>query len=115
MGRIEIAAPVVCPPLKAEFLIQESGSVSASCWGIRTPSFRLVWCRHRRDECHEYIRRHGGAVAKSVTGRVTHILNDHGEVGPSKRRKAEAAGIPIVGEDALLALVSAAPKGPGSS
>eukprot|EP00873_Tetraselmis_striata_P016300 jgi/Tetstr1/436564/TSEL_002718.t1 len=68
-----------------------------------------------RDECHEYIRRHGGAVAKSVTGRVTHILNDHGEVGPSKRRKAEAAGIPIVGEDALLALVSAAPKGPGSS
>lgn len=58
-----------------------------------------------REDCYAYIRKHGGDVSKSVTGRVTHILNDHGEVGPAKKRKAADRNIPIVGEDALLALV----------
>jgi hypothetical protein len=58
-----------------------------------------------REDCYAYIRKHGGEVSKSVTGRVTHILNDHGEVGPAKKRKAADRNIPIVGEDTLLALV----------
>ncbi|KAK3272038.1 hypothetical protein CYMTET_19640 [Cymbomonas tetramitiformis] len=58
-----------------------------------------------RNECHEYIKEHGGTFTKSLTKKVTHILHDHGEIGPSKKKQAEERGIPIVGEDYLLQLV----------
>eukprot|EP00976_Prorocentrum_cordatum_P017451 350932-Prorocentrum_minimum.AAC.4 len=61
-----------------------------------------------RKECHEYIEKHGGSVAKSLTKKVTHLLNDHGEVGPAKKKQALQKGIPIVGEDVLFDIVRAA-------
>lgn len=60
-----------------------------------------------RDECAAYIQRHGGQVGKSLTLKTTHILNDHGEVGWSKRKQATARGIPIVSEDVMFQLVRA--------
>jgi hypothetical protein len=61
-----------------------------------------------RKECQEYIEKHGGTTAKTVTAKkVTHLLNDHGEVGPAKKKQAEQKGIPIIGEDTLFDLVRA--------
>uniref|UniRef100_A0A7S2UXF5 3'-5' exonuclease n=1 Tax=Fibrocapsa japonica TaxID=94617 RepID=A0A7S2UXF5_9STRA len=59
-----------------------------------------------RKECWAYIQRHGGSIKKSITKAVTHILNDHGEVGPKKAQQAQKWGIPIVGEDFLLDMVA---------
>jgi NAD-dependent DNA ligase len=60
-----------------------------------------------RDECAAYVKKHGGAMAKSITLKVTHVLTDHGEVGASKRKQAIAKGIPIVSEDVMFELVRA--------
>ena len=54
------------------------------------------------------MERHGGAVSKAVTKKTTHLLNDHGEIGPAKKAKCDKAGVRIVGEDFLLDLVRAA-------
>jgi NAD-dependent DNA ligase len=58
-----------------------------------------------RDEMTKYIQRHGGKVVKSVTNSTTMLINDHGTVGPSKRKKIEAKNIPIVSEDVIFDMV----------
>lgn len=63
-----------------------------------------------RKECEEYILKHGGAMAKSITVKVTHVLNDHGEIGPVKLKQAQAKGIPVVSEDVLFQLVELGSK-----
>ena len=68
-----------------------------------------------REEMSAYVLSHGGKVSKSITKGTTHLVNDHGVVGPSKRMKCEAQGVPVVGEDAIFELVrGAAGSGPGS-
>ena len=62
-----------------------------------------------RDEMHTYVTQHGGKVSKSVTKKVTHLVNDHGEVGPSKKQKCHELNIQIVSEDVILGLVAAKP------
>ena len=52
-----------------------------------------------------YVTKYGGKIVKSVTKAVTHLVNDHGEVGPSKLAKCKKNGVPIVGEDVILELV----------
>merc|ERR1712032_567331 len=61
-----------------------------------------------RKDFEKYVLDHGGKVSKSVTGKVTHLVNDHGETGPSKLTKCKELGIPIVSEDVILSMVSAA-------
>ena len=58
-----------------------------------------------RDELTDYVKKHGGKVGKSITKSTTHLVNDHGVIGPAKRKVCETQGIPIVGEDAILELV----------
>jgi NAD-dependent DNA ligase len=58
-----------------------------------------------RDEMSAYVVSHGGKVAKSITKKTTHLVNDHGAVGPSKLEKCKAQGVPVVGEDHILGLV----------
>ena len=61
-----------------------------------------------RVEMKNYIVRHGGQCVGSISKKVTHLLNDHGEIGPSKKNKCEGFGIPICSEDAIFALVATA-------
>ena len=58
-----------------------------------------------RDQMTKYIQKHGGKVVKSVTNSTTHLINDHGTVGPSKKKKCEAKNIPIVSENVIFELV----------
>ena len=62
----------------------------------------------QRGEMRAYISAHGGRVVKSVSRKVTHLINDHGEVGRSKKSKCDALHIPVVSEDAIFALVRSA-------
>ena len=58
-----------------------------------------------REQMTKYIQKHGGKVVKSVTNSTTHLINDHGTVGPSKRKKCESKKIPIVSENVIFELV----------
>ena len=59
-----------------------------------------------RDQFSDYVIRHGGRTVKSVTRKVTHLVTDHGEAGPSKLKKCSNFGIQIVGEDTILDIVA---------
>ena len=59
-----------------------------------------------RDEFGDYVARHGGRISKSVTRKVTHLVTDHGEAGPSKLKKCSMFGIKVVGEDTILGIVA---------
>jgi len=59
-----------------------------------------------REDMTRYVLAHGGAVRKAITRTTTHLVNDHGSVGPSKLKKCEAQGIPVVSEDVIFGLVA---------
>ena len=61
-----------------------------------------------REQLTAYVEQHGGTCVKAVTKKTTHLLNDHGEVGPAKRAKCEQLGVAMVGEDFILDLVRTA-------
>jgi len=60
-----------------------------------------------RADMEEYVAKHGGKAVKSVSKKVTHLVNDHGETGPSKREKCAKFKISIVSEDVIFDLVRA--------
>jgi len=59
-----------------------------------------------RQDMEQYVKDHGGSVSKSVTKKVTHLVTDHGEAGPSKLAKCKELNIPCVSEDVILKMVS---------
>ncbi|MDT3680624.1 MAG: NAD-dependent DNA ligase LigA [Burkholderiaceae bacterium] len=59
-----------------------------------------------RDEAHEWIRRHGGSVASSVSRKTDFVVA--GEAAGSKLARAQELGIPVLDEAALLRM--AAPR-----
>jgi hypothetical protein len=58
-----------------------------------------------RSDMEDYVKEHGGKVSKTVTSKVTHLVTDHGEAGPSKLAKCKELGIPVVSEDVILQMV----------
>ncbi len=63
-----------------------------------------VFSRHSRDEYKVLIEQYGGKNTSSVTGKTGFILAGD-NMGPEKRKKAEALGIAIVSEDEFLAMI----------
>lgn len=59
-----------------------------------------------RKDLEKYVMEHGGSVSKSVTNKVTHLVTDHGEAGPSKLAKCKELNIPSVSEDVILEMVN---------
>lgn len=53
-----------------------------------------------RDAATEIIERHGGKASSSVSAKTTYVVA--GEKAGSKLARAEALGIKIIDEDALL-------------
>jgi len=58
-----------------------------------------------REDMTSYVEAHGGKVGKAITKGTTHLVNDHGVIGPSKLKKCEAQSVPVVGEDAIFEIV----------
>lgn len=48
--------------------------------------YLCVFVDHR-SECSAYVARHGGGMRSSMSKTITHLLNDHGEIGPSKLKQ----------------------------
>ena len=68
-----------------------------------------------RDEAEDYVKRHGGKVTGSVSGRTSYVLVGM-DCGPSKIKKAKEHGTALIDEDGLFAMVQmradAAPEKP---
>ena len=57
-----------------------------------------------RDEAEDFIRRHGGKVTGSVSGRTSYVLVGM-DCGQSKIKKAREHGTALMDEDGLFAMV----------
>ncbi len=66
-----------------------------------------VFNLHSRDEYKEMIERNGGKNVGSISKKTDFVLAG-ANMGPSKLEKAQKLGIPIVDEEAFLAMLSTA-------
>ena len=57
-----------------------------------------------RSGLKNYIEKHGGKIVSSVSKNTSYIVAGAG-MGPSKKEKAIALGVPILDEHALMGLV----------
>lgn len=64
-----------------------------------------TFSHHSRDEYKEIIQREGGKNAGSISKKTSFVLAGE-NMGPSKREKCEALGIPIMSEDEFLTLIN---------
>lgn len=63
-----------------------------------------TFSQHTRDEYTQIIEQFGGKKVSSISQKTSFILAGE-DMGPSKREKALALGIPLLSEDEFLALV----------
>ncbi|MBN2862117.1 MAG: NAD-dependent DNA ligase LigA [Bacteroidales bacterium] len=63
-----------------------------------------VFQKHTREEYKEIIEKNGGKNIASISGSTSFILAGE-NMGPTKRKKAEDAGIQIMGENEFLTLI----------
>ena len=59
----------------------------------------------RRAEAERLVRGNGGTVKSSVTRELGRLVTNDVESGSSKNRKAREFGIPVIDEDAFLAML----------
>ncbi len=66
-----------------------------------------VFALHSRDEYKQIIEQHGGKNVGSISRKTDYVLAGE-NMGPAKLEKARALGIPVIGENAFLAMVAPA-------
>ena len=64
-----------------------------------------TFSRHSRDEYKELIERNGGRNVGSISKKTDYVLAGE-NMGPAKREKAAALGIPVIDEDTFLAMIA---------
>ena len=65
-----------------------------------------VFARHSRDEYKQMIEQCGGKNVSSISAKTSFVLAGE-DMGPAKRDKARSLNVPIVSEEAFLAMISA--------
>ena len=58
-----------------------------------------------RDELKQLIEQNGGKNVSSISKNTTYVLAGE-KMGPEKRKKADALGIPIIGEDEFREMIN---------
>ena len=64
-----------------------------------------TFSRHSRDEYKDLIERNGGRNVGSISKKTDYVLAGE-NMGPAKREKAAALGIPVIDEDTFLAMIA---------
>ena len=67
-----------------------------------------VFHKHSRDEYKALIERNGGKNVGSISKKTDYVLAGD-NMGPSKREKAAALGIPVIDEDTFLSMLAPSP------
>jgi DNA ligase (NAD+) len=68
-----------------------------------------VFRHHSRDEYKALIERHGGTNVSSISSKTSFVFAGE-NMGPAKLEKARSLGIPIMDEEAFLALIGETPS-----
>lgn len=68
-----------------------------------------TFTHHSRDEYKELIRREGGTNAGSISKKTSFVLAGE-NMGPAKRDKCQALGIPMISEDEFLSILKNSDK-----
>lgn len=68
-----------------------------------------TFTHHSRDEYKEIIEREGGKNSGSISKKTSFVLAGD-NMGPAKREKCEALGIPMLSEDEFLKMISESPE-----
>ncbi len=63
-----------------------------------------TFSHHSRDEYKELIEREGGKNAGSISKKTSFVLAGE-NMGPAKKEKCEALGIPMISEDEFLKMI----------
>ena len=63
-----------------------------------------VFTAFSRDEIKDMIEKHGGRNVGSISAKTDYVLAGE-NMGPSKLKKAESLGVPIISEDDFLAMI----------
>ena len=64
-----------------------------------------VFEKYSRDEIKELIQQNGGKITGSISGKTSYLISGE-NAGPEKIKKAELAGVNIIGEDQFLSLLN---------
>jgi DNA ligase (NAD+) len=64
-----------------------------------------VFSQNSREELKELILRHGGKNSGSISAKTDYILAGE-NMGPSKYRKAQELGIPLISEEQFLSMIT---------
>ncbi len=64
-----------------------------------------VFEKYSRDEIKELIQQNGGKITGSISGKTSYLISGE-NAGPEKIKKAELAGVNIIGEDQFLRLLN---------
>ncbi|GAB5558008.1 MAG: NAD-dependent DNA ligase LigA [Schleiferiaceae bacterium] len=88
--------------LQLEFAAAEGGSEVLQGLSIVISG---VFERHSRDELKKLIELHGGKNVGSISKKTSYILAGEG-LGPSKKKKAEDLGIPLLTEDEFEKMIT---------
>jgi DNA ligase (NAD+) len=86
---------------------QEEGEQALSSEALKGKSILIsgVFQRHTREDYKALIESHGGRNVTSLSSGTTFILAGE-NMGPSKKAKAEEAGVPLINEDDFLKLIN---------
>lgn len=63
-----------------------------------------TFAQHGREEYKQIIEKHGGKNSSNISSKTTFVLAGN-DMGPAKRQKAEALGIPLLSEEDFLQLL----------
>jgi len=88
--------------LQFEFASKQGGTDNLSGLAIVISG---VFVNHSRDELKELIELHGGKNVGSISKKTSYILAGEG-LGPSKKKKAEDLGIPLLTEDEFVKMIT---------
>ena len=89
----------------AEFEIEESEEPTSNVLEGKSFVVSGVFSQFGRDEIKAEIERNGGKNVSSISKKTDYVLAGD-KMGPSKLKKAEDLGIPIISEEDFVGMIS---------
>lgn len=87
-----------------QFEIEDSGEPSSNVLDGKTFVVSGVFSQFSRDEIKAAVEQHGGKNVGSISKKTDYVLAGD-KMGPSKLKKAEDLGIPIISEDDFVGMI----------
>ena len=88
-----------------QFEVEESGAPTSNVLEGKTFVVSGVFSQFSRDEIKAAVEQHGGKNVGSISKKTDYVLAGD-KMGPSKLKKAEDLGIPIISEEDFLGMIN---------